>query len=275
MLNSFSVITVFCTYMGFLFLTALWVERKSAAGKRIVNNPLVYSLSMGVYCTAWTYYGSVGKAATSGMLFVPIYLGPTIAIILWWTVLRKLVRIKTTHHITSIADFISARYNKSQRVAALATVIALVGTMPYIALQFKAVLSTFSIITRPETGMDKWIGSNLGQVLVGLMILFTIILGSRRLDPTERHPGLIMAVAVECVVKLFAFLAAGIFVTYFLFDGFWRHVPEDCRDSSSCPGQFVANRSVPRDHMDHVPDSRHVGNHVPSKAVPRAGHREL
>jgi Na+/proline symporter/signal transduction histidine kinase len=220
MLNSFSVITVFCTYMGFLFLTALWVERKSAAGKRIVNNPLVYSLSMGVYCTAWTYYGSVGKAATSGMLFVPIYLGPTIAIILWWTVLRKLVRIKTTHHITSIADFISARYNKSQRVAALATVIALVGTMPYIALQFKAVLSTFSIITRPETGMDKWIGSNLGQVLVGLMILFTIILGSRRLDPTERHPGLIMAVAVECVVKLFAFLAAGIFVTYFLFDGF-------------------------------------------------------
>ena len=108
-----------------------------------VNNSLVYSLSMAIYCTAWTYYGSVGKAATSGLLFVPIYLGPTIAIILWWTVLRKLVRLKSSHHITSIADFISARYNKSQRVAALATVMALVGTMPYIALQFKAILTTF------------------------------------------------------------------------------------------------------------------------------------
>ena len=220
MLDSFSVITVLCTYLGFLFLTALWVERKSAEGRRIVNNPLVYSLSLGVYCTGWTYYGSVGKAATSGLLFVPIYLGPTLAIVLWWIVLRKLVRIKTSHHITSIADFISARYNKSQTVAALATIIALVGTMPYIALQFKAVLSTFSIITRPATGMDTFIARHVGPVVVALMVVFTIILGSRRLDPTERHPGLIMAVAVECVVKLFAFLTAGIFVTYFLFDGF-------------------------------------------------------
>ncbi|MDQ7781471.1 MAG: ATP-binding protein, partial [Desulfomonilaceae bacterium] len=208
------------TYMGFLFLTALWVERKAARGRNYVNNPLVYSLSLGVYCTGWTYYGSVGKAATSGLLFVPIYLGPTLAIILWWIVLRKLVRIKTSHHITSIADFISARYNKSQTVAALATVIALVGTMPYIALQFKAVLSTFSIITSPATGTDTWIAGHLGPIVVALMVGFTIILGSRRLDPTERHPGLIMAVAVECVVKLFAFLAAGVFVTYFLFDGF-------------------------------------------------------
>ncbi len=220
MLDSFSVITVLCMYMGFLFLTALWVERKSAEGRSLVNNPLVYSLSLGVYCTGWTYYGSVGKAATSGLIFVPIYLGPTLAIILWWIVLRKLVRIKTSHHITSIADFISARYNKSQTIAALATVIALVGTMPYIALQFKAVLSTFSIITSPATGMDTWIAGHLGPIVVGLMVVFTIILGSRRLDPTERHPGLVMAVAVECVVKLFAFLAAGVFVTYFLFDGF-------------------------------------------------------
>ncbi|MBI4962046.1 MAG: ATP-binding protein [Desulfomonile tiedjei] len=218
MLDSLTVITVFCLYMMLLFLTALWVERRSAAGRSLVNNSLVYSLSLAVYCTAWTYYGSVGKAATSGLLFLPIYLGPTIAIVLWWTVLRKLVRIKTVHHITSIADFISARYNKSETVAALATVIALVGTMPYIALQFKAVISTFAIITSPET--TSWIGMHLGPVVVALMIVFTIILGIRRLDPTERHPGLIMAVAVECVVKLVAFLAAGIFVTYFMFDGF-------------------------------------------------------
>lgn len=220
MLEPLSVLTAFILYMGFLFLTALWVERKSAQGTSLVNNSLVYSLSLAVYCTGWTYYGSVGKAATSGLLFLPIYLGPTIAIVMWWTVLRKLVRIKTTHHITSIADFISARYNKSQTVAALATVIALVGTMPYIALQFKAIFSTFAIITQPVTQTDIWIARNMGPVVVVLMVVFTIIVGSRRLDPTERHPGLIMAVAAECLVKLLAFLAAGIFVTYFMFNGF-------------------------------------------------------
>jgi Na+/proline symporter/signal transduction histidine kinase len=220
MLDSFTVLVVLCLYMSFLFLTALWVERQSETGKSLVDNPLVYSLSLGVYCTAWTYYGSVGKAATSGLLFLPIYLGPTILIVLWWTVLRKLVRIKTTQHITSIADFISARYNKSQTVAALATLIALVGTTPYIALQFKAIISTFGIITSPEGAASEWIAEHLGPVVAVLMVLFTIILGIRRLDPTERHPGLIMAVAVECLVKLVAFLAAGIFVTYFMFDGF-------------------------------------------------------
>lgn len=220
MLDSFTVLVVFCMYMSLLFLTALWVERQSETRKSLVDNPVVYSLSLGVYCTAWTYYGSVGKAATSGLLFLPIYLGPTILIVLWWTVLRKLVRIKTSHHITSIADFISARYNKSQTVAALATLIALVGTTPYIALQFKAVISTFAIITSPEGVASLWIAQHLGPVVAVLMVLFTIILGIRRLDPTERHPGLIMAVAVECLVKLVAFLAAGIFVTYFMFDGF-------------------------------------------------------
>lgn len=220
MLDPLATITVFFVYMGFLFLAALWAQRRSAQGFNPVNSPVVYSLSLAVYCTAWTYYGSVGKAATSGLLFLPIYLGPTIAIALWWTVLRKLVRIKTTHHITSIADFISARYNKSQSLGAIATLIALVGTMPYIALQFKAVISTFAIITSPLGASTSWIGRHVGPVVVAMMVIFTIILGIRRLDPTERHPGLIMAVAVECLVKLVAFLAAGIFVTYFMFDGF-------------------------------------------------------
>jgi Na+/proline symporter/signal transduction histidine kinase len=219
MLDSFVVLTVLCLYMGCLFLIAIWVERRSAEGKPTVNNPFIYSLSLAVYCTGWTYYGSVGKAATSGFLFLPIYLGPTIAIVMWWTVLRKLIRIKTTHHITSIADFISARYNKSQTVAALATLIALVGTMPYIALQFKAIISTFAIITSGEDA-PSWIAMHVGPVVVGVMFVFTIILGIRRLDPTERHPGMVMAVSVECLVKLVAFLAAGIVVTYFMFDGF-------------------------------------------------------
>ena len=219
MLDPRVVITVFCLYMGLLFLIALWVERKSATGRSPAHNPIVYSLSLAVYCTAWTYYGSVGLAANSGLLFLTIYLGPTITFFLWWTVLRKLVRLKNTHRITSIADFISARYNKSQPLAAIATVIALVGVMPYITLQLKAIISTFGIIT--FTGAPtSWIGRHVGPIVVALMVVFTIIMGVRRLDPTERHEGIVMALAVECLVKLVAFLAVGIFVTYFMYDGF-------------------------------------------------------
>jgi len=133
------VLAVFCAYIAFLFLIALWVERQAEKGKSPANNPFVYSLSLAVYCTAWTYYGSVGQAATSGLLFLPMYAGPTVAVFLWWSVLRKLVRLKNSHKITSIADFISARYNKSQSIAALVTLISIVGITPYIALQLKAI----------------------------------------------------------------------------------------------------------------------------------------
>jgi len=217
-LDSGMVLTVFCLYMAGLFLIALWVERKSAAGRSPANNPYVYSLSLAVYCTAWTYYGSVGQAATSGFLFLPMYLGPTLAIMLWWCILRRLVHLKNTRRITSIADFISARYGRSQAIAALVTVIALVGITPYIALQLKAIISTFEIIT--AGGTSSWIGKDVGPVVVVLMTVFTIILGVRRVDPTERHEGMMMALAVECVIKLLALLIVGTFVTYFLNDGF-------------------------------------------------------
>jgi len=220
MYDPWLVIALVCSYIGFLFLIALWVERGSSWARRLAHSPVVYSLALAVYCTSWTFFGSVGKAATSGMLFLTIYLGPTLAIILWWFVLRKLVRIKTTHRVTSIADFISARYGRSQPLAALATLIALVGTMPYIALQLKAVTSTFTLITVSGGTTGSWIGSNVGLIVVALMVLFTIIFGVRRLDPTERHEGMVTALAIECLVKLIAFLAAGVFVTYFLYDGF-------------------------------------------------------
>ena len=218
MLDSGMVLTVFCLYMAGLFVIALWVERKSAAGRSPANNPYVYSLSLAVYCTAWTYYGSVGQAATSGFLFLPMYLGPTIAIMLWWSILRRLVQLKNTRRITSIADFLSARYGRSQPIAAMVTIIALVGITPYIALQLKAIISTFEIIT--ATDSSSWIRAEVGPVVVVLMVVFTIILGVRRLDPTERHEGMMMALAVECVIKLVALLTVGIFVTYFMNDGF-------------------------------------------------------
>ena len=216
MFDSTLVFAVICIYMGILFFIAMGVERGARAGRNLSDNPVVYSLSMAVYCTAWTYYGSVGTAANSGMLFLTIYLGPTLAAIFWLVVLRKLVRLKNTHRITSIADFISSRYGKSQSLGAMATLLALAGITPYIALQLKAVISTFGIITSGAGAPSKWVG----PWIVGLMVLFTIVFGVRRIDPTERHPGMVMAVAVESVVKLAAFLAAGIFVTFFLFDGF-------------------------------------------------------
>ncbi len=212
------IIGAILLYFGVLFFIANWVAKKSSQGKSPADNPVVYSLALAVYCTAWTYFGSVGLVATSGTLFLSIYLGPTLAVILWWTVLRKLVRIKDEYRITSIADFVAARYGKSQRVAGLVTVMALVGIAPYIALQLKAITETFSLLT--DRMGDSVAGEGLGVFIVCLMILFTIIFGVRRLAPTERHQGMIMAVAVQSGVKLATFLAVGVVVTFFVYDGF-------------------------------------------------------
>ncbi|MCB0171067.1 MAG: histidine kinase, partial [Anaerolineae bacterium] len=146
MFNPWLVLSLISLYVGLLFIVALWIERGSPQGRRFAENPWVYSFALAVYCTSWTFYGSVGSAASSGMLFLTIYLGPTLAIILWWFGLRKLVRIKSTQRITSIADFISARYGKSQALAAIASMMAIIGATPYIALQLKAILSTFTLV---------------------------------------------------------------------------------------------------------------------------------
>ncbi len=227
MIDARIVLAVFTLYMGSLFLIALRVEKKSKEGRSPSRHPLFYALSLAVYCTAWTYYGQVGMAASVGLLFLAVYLGPTVAIFVWWTILRKLVRLKNKHRLTNIADFISARYNKSQLIAVMVTLMALVGTMPYIALQLKAITSTFALITSPvignpsgESSLASLIRENIGPIVTFLMIVFTIIIGVRRLDPTERHEGMVASLVVECVVKLGAFLIAGIYVTYFMFSGF-------------------------------------------------------
>ncbi len=220
MFDPMAAMLVFLVYAGALFQVALWAERRAAAGRSPVNNPWVYGLSLAVYCTAWTYYGSVGIATTSGLLFLAVYLGPSLGILLWWKVLRRMARIKARHHITSIADFISARYDKSEAIAALATVLALFAIIPYVSLQLKAIISTFDLITTAGQGFSAWIGGHVGPMVVVVMILFTIVFGVRRLDPTERHDGMVMALVAECIVKLFSLLVAGIFVTWFLYDGF-------------------------------------------------------
>ncbi|HWI40237.1 MAG TPA: SpoIIE family protein phosphatase, partial [Verrucomicrobiae bacterium] len=207
-----------------LFLVAWYAEKKQAEGKSIVVNPFVYALSIGIYATSWTFYGSVGKAATTGIDFLLIYLGPSLTAFTWWFVLRKAVRITRENNITSIADFISSRYGKSQVLGALVTLIAVIGIMPYIALQLKAVATTFKLLCG-ETHIEMaFPGGNLladtGFLAAIVLGTFSVFFGARRLVSSERHEGLVAAIALESVVKLLAFLSVGIFVTFFLFDGF-------------------------------------------------------
>jgi PAS domain S-box-containing protein len=222
MFSSSFALLVICFYVIVLFAVAFWVERSPGLGKKIGGNPVIYTLSLCIYVTAWTYYGSVGKAASSGFLFITIYLGPTLAIMAWCFVLRKLVRIKNTYHITSIADFVSSRYNKSHALAAIATLVALIGNIPYLSLQIKAIFTTFRIVVAQADAPVRGIGlfEHMDLIILGILFLFTILLGVRHLDPTERHRGMTVALALESIVKLVAFLAIGIYVVYFLYHGF-------------------------------------------------------
>ena len=217
------VLTVSLAYLALLFVVAYWGDRRAAQGHSLISSPWTYALSLGVYCTAWTYFGSVGRAASGGLWFLPIYLGPTLAMVLGWMVLRKIVRIAKVQRITSIADFIASRYGKSRLLAVSVTLIAIVGVVPYIALQLKAVSAAYGLLTHPgvaeSSSQVPW--SRDGTFYLALVLAgFTMIFGARHLDTTERHEGMVAAIAFESVVKLIAFLAVGVFVTYWLYDGF-------------------------------------------------------
>ncbi|MBK5276134.1 MAG: SpoIIE family protein phosphatase [Desulfuromonadales bacterium] len=196
------------------------------SGRSIVGNPYIYSLSIAVYCTSWTFYGSVGKAATTGIDFLMIYLGPSLTAFSWFFILRRMVQISKENNITSIADFISLRYGKSAWLGALVTLIAILGIMPYIALQIKAVSTSFYLISGFQGNSfriphgDSELSVPSGFLLAVILSVFSVIFGARRLVSSERHEGLVAAVAFESLVKLASILGVGIFVTYQLFDGF-------------------------------------------------------
>ena len=238
MLSTSLVIGASFAYLMLLFGVAHYGDRRAAQGRSAIGNAWVYTLSLGVYCTAWTYFGSIGRAASAGIWFLPIYLGPTLAMVLAWMVVRKMIRISRSYRVTSIADFIASRYGKSRTLAALVTLIAVVGILPYVALQLKAIASAYAVMTTtpgaaPAAALAWWADSTLYIALA--LAAFTIAFGTRHLDTTERHEGMVAAIAVESVVKLVAFLAVGAFVTWGLFDGFAdlfaraRAVPEIAR----------------------------------------------
>jgi len=222
MLTPAVVIGASFAYLLLLFAVAYVGDRRAAQGRSMIDSAWTYALSLAVYCTAWTYFGSVGRAASGGIWFLPIYLGPTLAMVLGWVVLRKMIRIAKVYRITSIADFIASRYGKSPLLSGLVTLIAVVGIVPYIALQLKAVSAGYALLTTPgNLGVAPvlhW--SRDGAFYVALVLAgFSMVFGARHLDTTERHEGMVAAIAFESLVKLGAFVAVGLFVVYGLFDG--------------------------------------------------------
>jgi Na+/proline symporter/nitrogen-specific signal transduction histidine kinase len=225
MLDGRVILFVAFAYLGLLFAIAYYGDKRADAKRSIIANPYIYTLSIAVYCTAWTFYGSVGRAANSGVGFLPIYLGPTLMAVLWWFVLRKIIRIAKAHRITSIADFIGSRYGKSTLLGGLVTIIAVVGIMPYISLQLKAVSTSYVVLQHypdlimPYQSGQSALWEDTALYVALLMAAFTILFGTRHIDATERHEGMVAAIAFESLVKLLAFLAVGLFVTFGLFNG--------------------------------------------------------
>ncbi|WP_444984551.1 ATP-binding protein [Halomonas mongoliensis] len=218
------VLSVAFGYLALLFVIAAWGDRRAEQGRSLIGSPTVYALSIAVYCTAWTFYGSVGRAAQYGPSFLLIYLGPTLAMLMAPFLIRKMVRIASVQRITSIADFISARYGKSSSLGALVALIALIGITPYITLQLKAITVSHAVLVNypqaPELSIAEeafWVDKSFWVALV--LAVFIILFGTRHLDASERHEGMVAAIAFESMIKLVAFLAVGLFVVFGLFHG--------------------------------------------------------
>jgi Na+/proline symporter/nitrogen-specific signal transduction histidine kinase len=226
MLHGTGIIITAFVYLGLLFAIAYYADERADAGRSVIASPYIYSLSLAVYATAWTFYGSVGRAASDGVGFLPIYIGPTLMIALWWVVMRKILRISKQNRITSLADFIASRYGKSALLGGLVTVIAVIGILPYISLQLKAVSNSFTILVQyPEIIMPTRVDAapireDTALWVAMILAAFTIAFGTRHLDAAEHHQGMVAAIAFESLVKLLAFLAVGVFVTFGIYNGF-------------------------------------------------------
>src|SRR5579864_1846434 len=221
MLQGWVVVIIALAYIGFLFLVASYGDRRRELSRGTASRLLIYPLSLAIYCTSWTFFGSVGLASRGGSDFFAIYIGPMVMVGLAFPLLIRIVRLAKGQNITSIADLIAARYGKSQAVAATVALIAIVGMIPYIALQLKAVSSSVGTIM----GSSDFGGAPLPMLgdsalfIALFMATFAVLFGSRHIDATEHQDGLMLAIATESIVKLVAFLAVGVFVTFVMFSG--------------------------------------------------------
>ncbi|MEC9343349.1 MAG: PAS-domain containing protein, partial [Pseudomonadota bacterium] len=234
MLQGWAVIGTAFLYLLVLFAVASYGDRRRH-GRQIASRPNIYAFTLAIYCTTWTFFGSVGLAASNGLNFLPIYIGPVVMIVLGYPLVARIVRLSKEERITSSADFLGARYGKSLHVAGVATLIAVIGTIPYIALQLKAISTSVVTLISHYALVPEEQFLTLGEISILISItlaVFTVLFGTRHADATEHQDGLMLAVAVESVIKIAAFVCVGVFVTYFMFDGFG-----DLRDQAlSDPG---------------------------------------
>src|SRR5262249_48779856 len=221
MLQSWSVIAVALGYVGILFLVATYGDRTRRADR---SRLLIYPLSLAIYCTSWTFFGSVGLASRTGYDFLTIYIGPVVMIGLGYPLILRIVRLAKAQNITSIADFIAARYGKHQAVAATVALITIVGSIPYIALQLKAVAASLRAIlahTRATPRARPPAGRSRAALRAPAGGAVAMVLRPRHIDATEHQDGLMLAIATESILKLVAFVAVGVFITFVMFDGPW------------------------------------------------------
>src|ERR1700704_5834562 len=222
MLEAWVVIAFALGYIGLLFVIASYGDQTGRLGREGRWRRYIYPLSLAIYCTSWTFFGSVGLASRTGFDFLTIYIGPILMIGLCWPLIVRIVRLAKAQNITSIADFIAARYGKGQAVAATVALIAIIGTIPYIALQLKAVSSSLGTILAQISdtpGVTQPVLGDIALFVAFAMATFAVLFGTRHIDATEHQDGLMLAIATESIVKLVAFLAVGIFVTFVMFDG--------------------------------------------------------
>lgn len=221
MVPSWVALGVALVYIGLLFLVASYGDKRALSTPVRKPRPTLYALALAIYCTSWTFFGSVGLATVSGLDFLTIYIGPILIITLGAPLIRHIVSLSKAERITSIADFLSARYGKNEKVAALAALIAVIGVVPYIALQLKAVSVSVSLFFEvPPVELNPTFFADTAFIVAIAMAVFTILFGTRTVDTSEHQDGLMLAVATESVVKLVSFIIVGLFVTFVMFDGF-------------------------------------------------------
>jgi Na+/proline symporter/CheY-like chemotaxis protein len=218
MLQGWIVVAIALAYIGVLFLVASYGDRMRGLARGTSYRLLIYPLSLAVYCTSWTFFGSVGIASRTGFDFLTIYIGPLLMIGLGYPLIIRIVRLAKGQNITSIADFVAARYGKSPAVAATVALIAIIGMIPYIALQLKAVSASVSTILAASPSGTPLLG-DITLFVALAMATFAVLFGTRHTDATEHQDGLMLAIATESIVKLMTFTAVGIFVTFVLFHG--------------------------------------------------------
>ena len=235
-------------YIFILFLIAYFGDSKASSSGVNYNSNIVYALSLAVYCSSWTFYGAVGTAVIDGLDYLTIYLGPCLVFLFGYPMMRRIILICKQNSITSISDFISSRYGKDRKIGVLVTVIAVVGSLPYIALQLKAVSSSYVVLTAQssshEYAASSVISNNIALITGAVLALFSILFGTRHLDTTEHHKGMILAVAFESIVKLLAILAVGYYALYLLMDHGAHKNFTQFIDNTSFTGAFASSNST-------------------------------